>query len=102
MGDGETLRFDTKPDTELQRHPVTRSCQRLRRPCREGLFDPMGYAKKDPKRVEELKRKEIANGRLAMVAILGCFTQAITTGTGPVDNLFYHLADPGHHNIFAQ
>jgi hypothetical protein len=40
--------------------------------------------------------------RYTMVAILGCFTQAITTGTGPVDNLFTHLADPGHNNIFSQ
>jgi light-harvesting complex I chlorophyll a/b binding protein 2 len=36
-----------------------------------------------------------------MVAIAGCFAQAVTTGTGPVDNLFYHLSDPGHHNIFS-
>lgn len=66
----------------------------------KGLFDPMGYAK-DPKKAEELKRKELANGRLAMVAIAGCFSQAITTGTGPVDNLLTHLADPGHNNIFT-
>ena len=66
----------------------------------KGLFDPMGYAK-DPKKAEQLKRKEIANGRLAMVAMVGCFAQAISTGTGPVDNLFTHLADPGHNNIFG-
>jgi hypothetical protein len=66
----------------------------------KGLFDPMGYAK-DPSKMETLKRKEIANGRLAMVAIAGCFAQAITTGVGPVENLAYHLADPGHHNIFS-
>jgi hypothetical protein len=66
----------------------------------KGLFDPMGYAK-DPSKMETLKRKEIANGRLAMVAIAGCFAQAINTGVGPVENLAYHLADPGHHNIFS-
>ena len=48
----------------------------------KGLFDPMGYAK-DPKKAEELKREEIANGRLAMVAIAGCFAQAIVTGGAP-------------------
>ena len=37
----------------------------------------------------------------AMVAMVGCFAQAISTGTGPVDNLFTHLADPGHNNIFG-
>ena len=64
-----------------------------------GAFDPAGFSK--GKDFETLKRKEIANGRLAMVAIAGCFAQAITTGVGPVENLAYHLADPGHHNIFS-
>ena len=55
-----------------------------------GIFDPLGYAKGD---VAKLKAKEIANGRLAMVAFV--------TGVGPVANLMAHMADPAHANVFA-
>ncbi|KAJ0737587.1 Chlorophyll a-b binding protein [Helianthus annuus] len=36
-----------------------------------------------------------------MLAVMGAWFQAIYTGTGPIDNLFAHLADPGHATIFA-
>lgn len=65
----------------------------------KGLFDPFGWAK-DEKSANELKRKELANGRLAMVAIVGVFVQSVATGKGPVDNLFTHISDPSHHTIF--
>jgi light-harvesting complex I chlorophyll a/b binding protein 2 len=32
---------------------------------------------------------------------LGAAFQALYTGTGPIDNLLAHLADPGHNTIFA-
>ena len=66
----------------------------------KGLFDPMGYAK-DPEKVKVLKVKEIANGRLAMVAAMGCFIQHDVTGAGPVANLKAHLANPAANTIFA-
>jgi hypothetical protein len=65
-----------------------------------GLFNPMGMAKSAAEE-KTLRTKEIANGRLAMVAAMGCFIQHDVTGTGPVANLKAHLADPAHNTIFA-
>ena len=63
-----------------------------------GIFDPLGYAKGD---LAKLKAKEIANGRLAMVAFAGVMVQYDHTGVGPVANLMAHVADPAHNNVFA-
>jgi len=63
-----------------------------------GYFDPLGFASK-PGALKEMQTKEIANGRLAMVAMLGFYFQAAVTGKGPVDNWLSHLADPGHANV---
>lgn len=60
-----------------------------------GSFDPAGFAK-DPKEFEVLKRKEIANGRLAMVAFLGILMQSAANGMGPVEAWAAHVADPWH------
>ncbi|CAL0327072.1 unnamed protein product [Lupinus luteus] len=62
------------------------------------LLNPLGLAK-DIKNAHEWKLKEIKNGRLAMVAILGIFVQASVTHVGPIDNLVEHLSNPWHKTI---
>ena len=49
-------------------------------------FDPFGVSA-DARVFERQKVAEMKHGRLAMVAMLGCFAQAWATGVGPVENL---------------
>ncbi|CAN4099384.1 unnamed protein product [Withania somnifera] len=61
-------------------------------PC--GIFNPLNLAP-----TLEAKEKEIANGKLAMLAFLGFIVQHNVTGKGPFDNLLQHISDPWHNTI---
>lgn len=47
-----------------------------------------------PGPMEEMKLKEIKNGRLAMLAYVGFIMAAQVTGKGPLAALAEHVADP--------
>jgi len=64
------------------------------------FFDPMGMSRGSEAQFAKYKENEVKNGRLAMVAMLGFFSQYAATGKGPIDNLSDHLADP-YHVTFA-
>ncbi|KAJ8630624.1 hypothetical protein MRB53_023947 [Persea americana] len=59
-----------------------------------GPFNPLNF---EP--TEEAKEKELANGRLAMLAFLGFVVQHNVTGKGPFENLLQHISDPWHNTI---
>ena len=65
-----------------------------------GIFDPLGlYKNGDAAKQMDLKNKEIANGRLAMLAMLGFYGQHGSTEGDPIDNWLAHIADPWHVNV---
>merc|ERR1719284_514419 len=43
-------------------------------------WDPLGFKPKDPAALKEMQTKEINNGRLAMIAIVGMVGQELATG----------------------
>eukprot|EP00879_Flechtneria_rotunda_P000466 GHRR01000567.1.p1 GENE.GHRR01000567.1~~GHRR01000567.1.p1 ORF type:complete len:268 (+),score=84.06 GHRR01000567.1:122-925(+) len=65
------------------------------------FFNLFNMGAKSEAEMKDLKLREIKNGRLAMLAVLGYGAQAVLTGKGPFENLQDHLADPFSNNILA-
>eukprot|EP00878_Enallax_costatus_P033082 GHUV01036468.1.p1 GENE.GHUV01036468.1~~GHUV01036468.1.p1 ORF type:complete len:171 (+),score=31.01 GHUV01036468.1:1991-2503(+) len=63
-------------------------------------FDPLGYSSRPDAFVDQAV-KEIKNGRIAMIAMLGYFVQAAVTRRGLVQNVLDFVADPLHNNVLG-
>merc|ERR1712159_7826 len=66
-----------------------------------GAFDPMGFYKGSVFQLNELKLKELKNGRLGMLAYVGISCAYVSTGMGPIEALQYHLSDPWSHSVVS-
>lgn len=64
------------------------------------IFNFAGFCKTEEE-TKEMRTKEIQNGRLAMLSMLGYAAQAVMTGKGPVDNIIDHVSNPTSNNILG-
>ena len=63
-------------------------------------FNFLGFGRSE-NNLRDLQIKEVKNGRLAMIAVLGFGAQAVLTRQGPFQNLLDHLANPTANNILT-
>jgi light-harvesting complex I chlorophyll a/b binding protein 3 len=61
-------------------------------------FNPLNLGKDG---MASMQKKEVKNGRLAMMAFLGCMVQAAVTGEGPWKNICDHVSNPFGANMLA-
>lgn len=66
------------------------------------FFNFMGLAEGSEEEKKRMRTREINNARLAMVAMLGYFSQAVMTNKGPYTNLVEHVANPWKNCLFGE
>lgn len=101
MGFAETRRWmDIKNPGSVNKDPVfsTNSLPDGSVGYPGGIFDPFGWGKND---LASLQLKEVKNGRLAMMAMLGFYAQHQVCDGTPVDQWLTHIADPWNTSVLS-
>ncbi|KAL4440684.1 hypothetical protein ABPG77_000393 [Micractinium sp. CCAP 211/92] len=91
--------YDIKNPGSMDQDPIFSN---FKLPAHEPGYPGGIFAPFVPGSLEELKVKEIKNGRLAMLAFIGFVMGAQVTGLNPLAALSQHLADPLGTTIFSK
>lgn len=81
MAEGDTIIKFWQPASETFRDASGRAFLSKAHTAGDYGFDPLNFSPKDKKAMEQMRNKELNNGRLAMIGVVGIIAQELVTGS---------------------